>query len=100
MSHMGELWFSGPGAFDFLQHQLAGDIAGSKPCEPGCLLLIQLASGEHIHGKRDQHRWSQIKDLVHNRTKGCPGDQAPVGMQVPQQSLQGGAGRFQALCCG
>lgn len=31
VSHMGELWFSGPGAFDFLQHQLAGDIAKAKP---------------------------------------------------------------------
>jgi len=31
VSHMGELWFSGAGVRDFLQHQLAGDLGKALP---------------------------------------------------------------------
>ena len=31
VSHMGELWFSGPGARDFLQRMLAGDVDKAAP---------------------------------------------------------------------
>lgn len=43
VSHMGELWFSGAGASDFLQHQLAGDIGKAAP---GRALYTCLLNGE------------------------------------------------------
>ena len=45
VSHMGELWFSGAGAADFLQHQLAGDIAKAAPGRALYTCLLNEAGG-------------------------------------------------------
>ena len=45
VSHMGELWFSGSDAFDFLQHQLAGDIAKASPGRALYTCLLNAAGG-------------------------------------------------------
>lgn len=45
VSHMGELWFSGAGAADFLQHLVAGDIARSAPGRAQYTCLLNAEGG-------------------------------------------------------
>ena len=47
-----------------------------------------LAAHHHIHRQTDQHRRSEVKQLVQQGARDCRPDQPSLGLQMTQQSHQ------------